>query len=661
VITRVAIAADDGDTAHASEANTGANATTRRDVVIDVLIVESRDAWSLFVAFTVDDDVEDDGVDIARVGVAKHRMDIISSARAMACGAASACDGTIVTSKAYPLDDVRMSRAMSTTATTMRAMSTTATTATHRSCAVSRARGASMRGRRAMRAPRAEPEWKVKQREQDAAISAEEDAVRGRVREVLESINASSSLSGAASGAATVGAGAGEGVAGDARSALMDKVKRATASLEYGLVERETEVRLLLLAACCGEHLLLLGPPGTAKSELGRRLSALCDGGLFFERLLTRFSVPEELFGPLSMRGLENDQYVRQIDGYLPTANVAFVDEIFKANSAILNSLLTILNERLFDNGSERINVPLLCLVGASNELPESEELDALYDRFLLRSSVEQVSAAGLGKLLALKGETAIGARAGGAGEATVVLRPEDFSNIRYEAAENTTVPSNVIELISDLRTFLQEKCEPPVYVSDRRLLKAVQLLRVAAYTNGRDEVSEFDTLLLTNVLWQRPSESVMIKDWILERLAQDRGTKQVQYLLAGLFGRACRADGDTDECKQLLKEASSLRQVLTSQLNSLRGAQGGSLPALREHLWLSPADASRAAQTLGPMFSKVRTNLEDLLEETLTLEVALERNTEPHILALLMPNYWADFIRSGPIEDVAPLGQASP
>ena len=613
------------------------------------------------MAFTVDDDVEDDGVDIARVGVAKHRMDIISSARAMACGAASACDGTIVTSKAYPLDDVRMSRAMSTTATTMRAMSTTATTATHRSCAVSRARGASMRGRRAMRAPRAEPEWKVKQREQDAAISAEEDAVRGRVREVLESINASSSLSGAASGAATVGAGAGEGVAGDARSALMDKVKRATASLEYGLVERETEVRLLLLAACCGEHLLLLGPPGTAKSELGRRLSALCDGGLFFERLLTRFSVPEELFGPLSMRGLENDQYVRQIDGYLPTANVAFVDEIFKANSAILNSLLTILNERLFDNGSERINVPLLCLVGASNELPESEELDALYDRFLLRSSVEQVSAAGLGKLLALKGETAIGARAGGAGEATVVLRPEDFSNIRYEAAENTTVPSNVIELISDLRTFLQEKCEPPVYVSDRRLLKAVQLLRVAAYTNGRDEVSEFDTLLLTNVLWQRPSESVMIKDWILERLAQDRGTKQVQYLLAGLFGRACRADGDTDECKQLLKEASSLRQVLTSQLNSLRGAQGGSLPALREHLWLSPADASRAAQTLGPMFSKVRTNLEDLLEETLTLEVALERNTEPHILALLMPNYWADFIRSGPIEDVAPLGQASP
>lgn len=89
--------------------------------------------------------------------------------------------------------------------------------------------------------------------------------------------------------------------------------------------------------------------------------------------------------------GLENDEYVRQTDGYLPTAEVAFVDEIFKANSAILNALLTLLNERLFDNGNQRFEVPLLCLVGASNELPESEELDALYDRFLIRKHVSQV------------------------------------------------------------------------------------------------------------------------------------------------------------------------------------------------------------------------------------------------------------------------------
>ncbi len=107
------------------------------------------------------------------------------------------------------------------------------------------------------------------------------------------------------------------------------------------------------------------------------------------------YHLTQELFGPLSMRALEEDKYVRQTRGYLPEAEVAFIDEIFKANSAILNTLLTLVNERLFDNGSHRVKVPLLTVVAASNELPESEELDALYDRFLVRRSVKQVTSAG--------------------------------------------------------------------------------------------------------------------------------------------------------------------------------------------------------------------------------------------------------------------------
>jgi MoxR-like ATPase len=220
-------------------------------------------------------------------------------------------------------------------------------------------------------------------------------------------------------------------------------------------------------------------------SELGRRLSSICDGGAFFERLLTRFSVPEELFGPLSMRGLENDLYVRQTEGYLPTATVAFVDEVFKANSAILNSLLTILNERLFDNGAERVKVPLLCLVGASNELPESEELDALYDRFLLRSSVEQVSAGSLSGLLSMRAaEFACDAKVGGSKDdpACESLSVADFEGVKAEAEARVDVPRGVVDLIVDLRAYLQDSCEPPVYVSDRRLVKVRSISHWSPY-----------------------------------------------------------------------------------------------------------------------------------------------------------------------------------
>lgn len=451
------------------------------------------------------------------------------------------------------------------------------------------------------------------------------------------------------------------------------RVRVSIIDLQRGLLERETEVRLLLLAALCGEHLLLLGPPGTAKSELSRRLSKLT-GGRYFERLLTRFSVPEELFGPLSMKGLENDLYVRQIDGYLPTAEVAFIDEIFKANSAILNALLTLLNERLFDNGAERFAVPLLCLVGASNELPESEELDALYDRFLIRRQVGQVSARGLGTLARLA--------AGALGKEDAVLLStdttlneskaendadsnasnfmeepeltmEDFRSAAINASNAVDVPDTVIDLLIDLRNYLQDKCEPPVYVSDRRFMKAVRMLQVAAFADGRDAVTESDCLLLEFVFGQRPDDAHKVKARVLEIISSDPGLQQAELVLLGLFGRTCRlldtssnqnveqVDADVKETAQ---EAESLVELLDLRQGGLAATLDFDFPELRSSLWLSEAGAAAAAQVLAPQTSENRRKAEDLLREALILREAIVRKVPSMVLERLLPKRFKQY-----------------
>jgi MoxR-like ATPase len=180
-------------------------------------------------------------------------------------------------------------------------------------------------------------------------------------------------------------------------SSLKERLADLLGDLEAGLVERRRQVRLALLAALAGEHTLLIGPPGTAKSELARRLHLAFEEASYFERLLTRFSVPEELFGPLSISALEQDRYERQTAGYLPQASIAFIDEVFKANSAILNALLTLLNERKFDNGAGRQDCPLISVIGATNEVPAGEVAEAFFDRFLVRLPVAPVSVDGYG------------------------------------------------------------------------------------------------------------------------------------------------------------------------------------------------------------------------------------------------------------------------
>ena len=290
------------------------------------------------------------------------------------------------------------------------------------------------------------------------------------------------------------------------------RLRELFAALEYALVERRRQVRLALLVALAGEHTLLIGPPGTAKSELARRLHLAFKDAQYFERLLTRFSVPEELFGPLSISALEQDRYERQTAGYLPQASIAFIDEVFKANSAILNALLTLLNERKFDNGAGRQDCPLISVIGATNEVPADEVGEAFFDRFLMRLPVEPVSTGGFRELLELEEKR---------GPPAVAALPKAERQAISEAAAQVALTEEVAGLLGELRQWLAAE---QTYVSDRRWVKIVHLLKVAAACEGRARLFLWDLWLLAWCVAPDRERQLAVNDWLLARLGIREG-----------------------------------------------------------------------------------------------------------------------------------------
>jgi MoxR-like ATPase len=363
-------------------------------------------------------------------------------------------------------------------------------------------------------------------------------------------------------------------VAAQQQDALPARLAQLARALESRFLGKEEVIRLLLIATVAGEHAVLIGPPGTAKSALIRMFARLLHAR-YFEYLLTRFTEPNEIFGPVDIAAFREGRYERRINGMLPEAEIVFLDEVFKSNSAILNALLTLLNERRYTSGGQVLRCPILSCFGASNEVPTDENLTAIFDRFLLRIRSDNLDAYHFQDLL----QKGIQHEIMGLTDAQVqpLASAREIAELHRAFAQRMRFTE---EFFSAYKGLVFQIRAEGVSLSDRRVVKLLKLFAASAYLDGRSQPDAGDFFVLKHI-WNNEDQAAILESIVAPVLeAHYRDHPQVRRVGAAGIGIEALA-AEIDRVRQVLTGAGGLSDVqLFSQLkalNEIKAALGAS------------------------------------------------------------------------------------
>ena len=346
--------------------------------------------------------------------------------------------------------------------------------------------------------------------------------------------------------------------------AVNERLRSLATTLERQFLGKDEIIRLLLIAVVAGEHCVLLGPPGTAKSALIRSLAELMQAR-YFEYLLTRFTEPNEIFGPVDIAAFREGQYRRNTTGMLPEAEIVFLDEVFKSNSAILNALLTLLNERKYTSGGQILKCPLISVFAASNEVPGDETLTAIFDRFLLRVRSENLDAYHFSDLLQKGIEFEVRQMAGQ--RLQPILGAKELVDLGRTFGQRMNFSDAFLSAYKGL--VFQIRAEG-ISLSDRRVVKMLKLFAASAFIDGRQTADASDFFVLKHI-WNNEDQAELLEA-VVQPVLEAFFREHPERRRVGAAGVGVEAlAGEIDRIRQILTGGSALGDVqLFSQLKAL-------------------------------------------------------------------------------------------